>query len=150
MTALFKVTPRERCRSISHCEDDFPLDVSLRGAHMGLTSFGEWEGAVDQNTQGPVIEQAPDFLQLRTARANLGSRNRHTQTLGLLGPGEAQRKNWKQRTAALQSAKEAPCARATDRVDDEVDVTYHILWSVLGVVDDLIGAQIAQKGLVLA
>src|SRR3954462_11794927 len=98
MAALFKVTPRERCRSISHGEDDFPLDVSLRGAHMGLTSFGEWEGAVDQNTDGPVVEQASDFLQLRTARANLGSRNRHTQTLGLFGRGEAQWKDGEQRT----------------------------------------------------
>ena len=79
---------------VSHGEDDFPLDVSFRGAHMGLTSFGEWEGAVDQNTEGPVIEQAPDFLQLRTARANLGSRNCQAQTLGLFGPGEAQWKDW--------------------------------------------------------
>src|SRR3954463_3857415 len=96
---------------ISHGEDDFALDVSLRGAHMGLTSFGEWEGAVDENTEGSVIEQAPDFLQLRTGRANLGGRNRHTQALGLLGPGEAQWKNGEQRTAARQSAKEAPCVR---------------------------------------
>src|SRR3569833_462268 len=128
----YATSSRMAALSISHGEDDFPLDVSLRGAHMGLTSFGESEGAVDQNTEGPVIEQAPDFLQLRTARANLGSRNRYTQTLGLLGPGEAQWKNWEQCTAALQSAKEAACARAADCVDDEVDVTDDILWRVLG------------------
>src|SRR3954468_14324900 len=136
---------RYAASSISHGEDDFPLDVSLRGAHMGLTSFGEWEGAVDENTESPVIEQAPDLLQLRTARANLGRGNRQSQTLGLLGPGEAEWEYWEQRTAALQSAKEAPCARATDRVDHEVDVTDPILWRVLGVVDDLISTQIAQK-----
>src|SRR3569833_1206553 len=128
----YATSSRMAALSISHGEDDFPLDVSLRGAHMGLTSFGESEGAVDQNTEGPVIEQAPDFLQLRTARANLGGRNRHTQALGLRGPGEAQWKIGEQRTAGLQSAKVAPCARATDRVDDEVDVTVDILWSGLG------------------
>src|SRR2546423_6686147 len=105
---------------------------------MGLASFGEWEGAVDENTDGLVIEQASDFLQLCAARANLGSRNRHAQTLGLSGAGEPQRKDREQRTAPPQGAKEARRVRAADRIDDEVDATDHIFGSILGVVDDLV------------
>jgi hypothetical protein len=60
-------------------EDDLALDVTFGGSFVCLASVGKRKGAVQDDADRPVIEQAPDFRQLSPARTDLGCRDRDAQ-----------------------------------------------------------------------
>jgi hypothetical protein len=60
-------------------EDDLALDVAFGGSFVCLASVGKRIGAVQDDADRPVIEQAPDFRQLSPARTDLGCRDRDAQ-----------------------------------------------------------------------
>ena len=63
---------------------------------------------------------------------------------------EAKRKDWKKRAAATYRTQEATGCRATYCIDDEVHLAHRVFRLDFRVVDEFVGAEIAQKCLVSA
>ena len=91
-----------------------------------------------------------DLFQLRSARTDLRCRDRHAALLRLITTGGAKTEDREQCPAAFEGSEEASGCRSANRVDDEIDVMHHVFGSDLGIVDERIGAEVAQKCFVAA
>ena len=86
--------------------------MALGGAFVGLASVGKRVGAVHDDADRPVVEQASYFLQLGSARADLGCRDRDAQRHGFLGAIEDTSSALHTSCVTLRAAGAALLARA--------------------------------------
>lgn len=90
------------------------------------------------------VEQASQFGELRAVRADLGARDRDAQLRDLFFV-EVPGKYGKLGAAGLERAQEAFAVGAADSVENEVDVVHEFLGAGLRVVDEPVGAEVAEK-----
>lgn len=102
------------------------------------------ERAVYRDADRARVEQASQFGELRAVRADLGARDRDAQ-LRCLFVVEVAEEHGEQGATAPERAQEAAAAGAADGVENEVDVVHEFLGTALGVVDELVGAELAQE-----
>lgn len=131
-------------------QDDLALNVPLGSSLVRKPRVGKGIGAIEDDPDRACSKQASNLRQLRATRPDLSRRDRDAQLFRILRAGEAKRKDRKQCAARLQRAQKPSGAGSAHGVDHKIDVMRHVLGRRLGVVDERVGAEIAQKRLVLA
>src|SRR5260221_10845474 len=141
--SIAQMASGQRAGFSPHAQDDLAARVPLRPCFEGATRLGQGEDLLDDGPNLPRVEQCADLAQL----LSVGFDDEPDEARPVVGRWF----NWARADDGDQDAPwlhHLPGARqgvAAHRIEHDIHVADHLVEARRGIIDDLVGAQLAQE-----
>jgi hypothetical protein len=130
--------------ALNDAQDDFAVEVASEGAFEGLAGFVEGKDLLDVGAEFSGVEEGGDLFELGAAGVDDEEDRGDVEGVGAGGVGFSGDGDEGAAAAPAEGGEGAGEEVAADGVEDEVDIARGVFEAGGGVVDDFVGAEVAE------